>query len=87
MDQISTERYYATLERYDRDYLAGYADNLTEHRRVLEELHKYKKSVQEEELQRLEELAEADEKGTGRIFKKLAQEFTDQAHFIGRKRS
>lgn len=84
MDQISTERYYATLEKYDRDYLAGYADNLTEHRRVLEELHKYKKSVQEEELQRLEELAEAEKKAQEESLKN-AQEFTDQVISLAEK--
>ena len=84
MDQISTERYYATLERYDRDYLAGYADNLTEHRRVLEELHKYKKSVQEEERQRLEELAEAEKKAQEESLKN-AQEFTDQVISLAEK--
>ena len=84
MDQISTERYYATLEKYDRDYLAGYEDNLTEHRRVLEELHKYKKSVQEEELQRLEELAEAEKKAQEESLKN-AQEFTDQVISLAEK--
>jgi len=84
MDQISTERYYATLEKYDRDYLAGYADNLTEHRRVLEELHKYKKSVQEEEIRRLEELAEAEKKAQEESLKN-AQEFTDQVISLAEK--
>lgn len=84
MDQISTERYYATLEKYDRDYLAGYADNLTEHRRVLEELHKYKKSVQEEEIQRLEELSEAEKKAQEESLKN-AQEFTDQVISLAEK--
>lgn len=84
MDEISAEQYYATLEKYDKDYLAGYSENLTEHRRVLEELHKYKKSVQEEEIQRLEELAEAEKKAREESLKD-AEEFTDEVISLAEK--
>lgn len=84
LDKISTEQYYATLEKYDRDYLAGYADNLTEHRKVLQELHKYKKSVQEDEIQRLKELEEAEKRAREESLKN-AQEFTDEVISLAEK--
>lgn len=84
LDQISTEQYYATIEKYDRDYLAGYADNLTEHRKVLQELHKYKKSVQEDEIQRLKELEEAEKRAREESLKN-AQEFTDEVISLAEK--
>lgn len=84
LDKISTEQYYATLEKYDRDYLAGYADNLTEHRKVLQELHKYKKSVQEDEIQRLKELEEAEKKAREESLRN-AQEFTDEVISLAEK--
>ncbi len=95
MDEISTEQYYATLERYDRDYLAGYAENISEHRSVLEELHKYRKNVQEEEEQRLKELAEAEKKALEELAEaekkareeslKNAEEFTDTVVSLAEK--
>ncbi len=95
MDEISTEQYYATLERYDRDYLAGYAENISEHRSVLEELHKYRKNVQEEEAQRLKELAEAEKKALEELAEaekkareeslKNAEEFTDTVVSLAEK--
>ena len=84
MDEITTEQYYATLENYDRQYLAGYSENLAEHRKVLEELHKYKKSVQSDEVKRLEELAEAEKKAREESLKN-AEDFTNKVVSLAEK--
>lgn len=84
MDEITTDQYYATLAKYDRQYLAGYSDNLSEHRRVLEELHKYKKTAQSDELKRLEDLAEAERKVREESLKD-AEEFTNKVVSLAEK--
>ena len=85
MDEITTEQYYATLENYDRQYLAGYSENLAEHRKVLEELHKYKKSVQSDEVKRLEELAEAEKKAREESFEKRRRLYQQSGVFGGKR--
>ena len=57
---------------------------MTEHRKVLQELHKYKKSVQEDEIQRLKELEEAEKKAREESLRN-AQEFTDEVISLAEK--